>query len=173
MEYLLLIIVIVAVAFLFLKKSSKSVYTDSNKTNLSYEYVYKKVDSFLTDAERSFYGVLDSIYSDKYYIFSKVRIADLIIPDVSRKKNYKHWMYSFNKIKSKHIDFVLLSKTDLSIVCAIELNDSSHNSKNRKQRDNFVYDAFSSANVKLIFYSAKHSYNLDDVKKSIESAITS
>jgi hypothetical protein len=45
---------------------------------------------------------------------------------------------AFNKIAAKHFDFLLCDKEDLSVACAIEIDDASHNSKRRQERDEFL-----------------------------------
>jgi hypothetical protein len=72
-------------------------------------------------------------------IFGKVRVADVIAPNhgMSRSDRQK----SFNKISGKHFDFLLCNKNDLYFLCAIELNDSSHSSKKRIDRDAFLEGA--------------------------------
>lgn len=79
-----------------------------------------------------------------YTIFSKVRLLDLLEP-VSGK-NYKSYFY---KVQAKHVDFVLLDKK-LVARCIIELDDSSHDEKDRKERDSFVDKAVTSAGYKII-----------------------
>lgn len=75
------------------------------------------------------------IVADKYglEIFCKVRFADLI--DTRQGKDFNKW---FNRVKSKHIDFVLLDEKTITPKLLIELDDSTHNREDRKKRDQFV-----------------------------------
>jgi ssDNA-binding Zn-finger/Zn-ribbon topoisomerase 1 len=77
------------------------------------------------------------------------------------------WQKAFNKISSKHFDFLLCDKNDLSILCAIELNDRSHNSKKRKDRDIFLEGACQSANVPLVQIVAQTTYNIKEIQNAL------
>ncbi len=99
-------------------------------------YPYQKKEALFTPAERSFLGVLNQAVGDSAHIFGKVRVADVVVPKkgMSRDDRQK----AFNKISGKHFDFILCRKNDLSVACAIELDDRSHKAKNRQQRDEFL-----------------------------------
>ena len=129
------------------------------------EYPYKKIDVLFTPAERSFLGVLSQAVGENAQIFGKVRVADVITPKKGMPRS--DWQRAFNKISSKHFDFLLCDKNDLSVLCAIELNDNSHNSKSRKNRDVFLESACRSANVPLIQVSVKATYTIGEVQQSI------
>lgn len=90
----------------------------------------------LTDREYSFYCKLREI-SDEcgLRIFTKVRLADLIEP--KDRDDMSLWWQCFNKIKAKHIDFVL-ADDDTNIILLIELDDSTHARADRIERDEFV-----------------------------------
>ena len=98
-------------------------------------------------------------------------IADVITP--AKGINKSNWQKAFNKISRKHFDFVLCNKNDYSIICAIELNDKSHNNKQRKERDAFLEKACKAASLPLIQIPAKAGYSLDEVKKELSPFVTS
>ena len=88
-------------------------------------------ETILTERERAFYRILKPI-ADKLelQICPKVRVADI----VSIKKGTKDWQKWFNKIKSKHVDF-LLCDYDMNIVLLIELDDRSHETERAQKND--------------------------------------
>lgn len=129
------------------------------------EYPYRKIDVLFTPAERSFLGVLEQAVGGKAQIFGKVRVADVIAPKKGMSRS--DWQKSFNKISGKHFDFLLCAKNDLSVLCAVELNDSSHNSKKRKDRDSFLEGACQSANVPLVQIAARSIYNISGIQQSL------
>jgi len=131
------------------------------------DYPYRKLDALFTPAERSFLGVLMQAVENDAQVFGKVRVADILATKKGMSASERQT--AFNKISSKHFDFILCSKKDLSVLCAIELNDSSHNSKKRKDRDVFLEGACKSAGVPLIQIPAQASYNLNDIRKYISS----
>lgn len=84
-----------------------------------------------------------------YTVFAKVRLLDLVEP-VKGNKKYKAYFW---KIQAKHVDFVLC---DYKLVAKyiIELDDSSHDTKDRKERDNFVDKVVESVGYKIIHVRA-------------------
>lgn len=92
---------------------------------------YEMNETILTERERSFYRILRPI-ADKLelQICPKVRVADI----VSIKKGTRDWQKWFNKIRSKHVDF-LLCDYDMNIVLIIELDDRSHETERAKKND--------------------------------------
>jgi len=131
------------------------------------EYPYRKIDILFTPAERSFLDVLNQATGENTQIFGKVRVADVIAPKKGMPRS--DWQKAFNKISGKHFDFLLCDKKDLSALCAIELNDSSHNSKKRKDRDIFIEGACWSANVPLIQFAARATYNISEIQNSLNA----
>ncbi|WP_320151025.1 DUF2726 domain-containing protein [uncultured Tolumonas sp.] len=124
-------------------------------------YKYKKIDRIVSPAERSFLGVLNAILDDDIIILTKVRVADALTPLPTNDRSL--WQRAFNSISSKHFDFVLCKSDDLSIICAVELNDKSHNNADRQDRDDFLRSACSGAGLPLIEVPAKNGYVLQEV----------
>lgn len=124
---------------------------------------YEKLESLFTPGECSFLGVLNQVIGESAVIFGKVRIADVITPQKS--KNRSKWQKAFNKINSKHFDYILCDKTNFSVICVIELNDKSHNSSKCQLRDKFVEKACSSASLPLVTVDAKSAYEIVAVKE--------
>lgn len=102
-------------------------------------------ETILTERERSFYRILKPV-ADKLelQICPKVRLADI----VSIKKGTRDWQKWFNKIRSKHIDF-LLCDYDMNIVLLVELDDSSHESERAKKNDALKNAIFGSRLVRI------------------------
>jgi hypothetical protein len=157
MYYILLIIIIVAI-FLLVKQKKLS---SSESTETSFELI----SSLFTPAERSFYGVLKQAVDGETEIFAKVRVADVVKPQKGISKSA--WQTAFNKISRKHFDFLLCNKNDLSVICGIELNDQSHKNKDRRERDNFLKSACSSANLPLIMLNAQQNYSLVEIRQTL------
>ena len=153
------LVIVAMIAIILIAKSSKIQGMPPAK------YPYRKLDALFSPAERSFLGVLNQAVGDDVQIFGKVRVADIVTPNkgVSRSD----WQKAFNKISGKHFDFVLCARNDLSVLCAVELNDSSHNSEKRKERDAFLEDACQSAKVPLVQITARSTYNINEIRQSV------
>jgi hypothetical protein len=123
---------------------------------------YKKQSALFTKAEINFLKTLEKIVTNpSVAIFGKVRIADIITPQTTT--NSKGWWRLFNKISSKHVDYVLCDRNDYSVICVIELNDKSHNTTKAKQRDAFVRKAYQSAGIELVEIKASRYYDVNKV----------
>jgi len=151
-------IVIVVLAVLIIK-------IVQGKSDDGIDYPYRKLDALFTPAERSFLGVLLQVVGNDAQVFGKVRVADVLA--TKKGMDASNRQKAFNKISSKHFDFILCSRKDLSVLCAIELNDKSHNSKKRQDRDRFLEGACKSAGVPLVQVTAKAAYNLKDIRQAI------
>lgn len=136
-------------------------FKDANGDIVKYNTRY----GLLTKAERSFYGVLESVVPDDLVIMSKVRIADVLVACKTLHTNDKRRLFA--KISSKHFDFVLCNKADLSFVAAIELDDSSHQRKDRIERDKFVDMACASAGFPLYHCKAKYAYQPEELRSIV------
>jgi hypothetical protein len=127
---------------------------------------YVRIDNLFTTAERSFYGVLVQVVANRYVIFGKIRLADLIMPRPDLTPSER--TTALNKISSKHVDFALCDPATLAIIGVIELDDKSHQAERRKQRDAFVDAALHAAGVPVLHVPAKKSYNLSEVSEQVQ-----
>lgn len=118
---------------------------------------YVMNETILTERERAFYRILKPIADRlELQICPKVRVADI----VSIKKGTRDWQKWFNKIRSKHVDF-LLCDYDMNIVLIIELDDRSHESERARKND---------ALKNAIF--GDHLLRIRSIKEDPEPAIT-
>lgn len=79
--------------------------------------------------------------------------------------NGKGWQSAFNRIQSKHVDFVVCNTNDLAVQSVVELDDQSHDRAKRQGRDEFLDKALQAAGVPIHHFSAKRSYAVAEVQK--------
>ena len=137
----------------------------SNGSTNDPDLQYEKRSHLMTPAERSFFGVLEQALEHNWYIFSKVRLEDIITVKKGIEKKKAFGLR--NRIKSKHIDFILCDRKTLETVMCIELDDKSHKRKDRVERDKFVDSALSVAEVPIVRFPAQSAYTIDFVKSKI------
>jgi uncharacterized protein DUF2726 len=130
---------------------------------------YSKKRTLLSPAERSFLGVLEQAVGDGYRVFGKVRVADVLEP--RRGMDRSNHQTALNRISAKHFDFVLCAPGDLSIVCAVELDDASHQRAARRDRDAFLVAACRAASLPLVQVKAARTYSIDDLKDTLAAAL--
>jgi hypothetical protein len=111
----------------------------------------------LSKAEQSFFEILRNIALD-HIVFAKVRLADLVAAD--ERHRYCH----FNRVRSKHIDFVICDLLFRPVV-AVELDDKSHRLPHRRERDEMVDRLFAAVRLPLARFSVRSRYNQDDIRR--------
>lgn len=110
-----------------------------------YSKKYQKKWMF-TYNEKNIYREIKKITSSAgYEVFAKVRLLDIIEPIKNDPKYKTH----FWKIQAKHVDFVICDQK-LVAKYIIELDDSSHNTTERKERDFFVDSILRGAGYKVL-----------------------
>ena len=129
------------------------------------ELPYERNSVLLSAAERSFLGVLEQALGEGYRVCPKVRVADAI--SVRRPLPRGEWQRAFNRISSKHFDFILCRSTDLEIACAVELDDSTHQRHARQDRDMFLGEVCSVSSLPLLRFPAKVAYTVSDIRERL------
>lgn len=128
---------------------------------------YALSDNFLSEGELRFYHVLKSLIPEGFTLISKVNLADLFYvrrPHENRAAR--------NKIDRKHVDFVICSSTSMQPVLAVELDDSSHNRKDRIERDKFVDEVFAVAQLQLLHVKVVQNYDVEALKLQIRERLS-
>jgi len=128
---------------------------------------YQSRDYLLSPAERSFFGVLHSVAGSDYFIFAKVRLADVLTIQRKTESRQSH----LNRIQSKHIDFLLCDREQVRPLLVIELNDSSHQRQDRVERDAFLGRALEAAGLPLLQVPAQRAYNAHAVSGAIREKL--
>lgn len=110
-----------------------------------YTHAYQKRWLFSYN-EKAFYQNLKQFADDNNLVLlAKVRLLDLIEPRKGQD-GYKAYFY---KIQAKHVDFVLCAP-NLVAKYIIELDDASHETSDRRERDSFVDTALTSCGYKIL-----------------------
>ncbi len=153
---LLLALVVIALVILTPLKSKQR----GSAGTIGFPYQPAKV--LFSLAERSFLGVLDQAVGADYRVFGKVRVADIAAVKPGLSKSARQG--ALNRVAQKHFDFIVCSARDLKIVCAVELNDSSHSSQRAQARDELLVKICQTINLPLLQIPAKQSYVLQELR---------
>lgn len=134
----LLWIIILATAMILFKFQQ-----EKTSASASYQDAYQ-ARQLLTKRELQEYLKLKQ-YADTngWLICPKVRLFDLIEPKKGKNQAL------VNKIQSKHVDFVLVDQS-MNVIGVLELDDSTHDRADRKERDSFVREALEGAGITMI-----------------------
>jgi len=125
------------------KKEQKNEEIRVKRANSDYPYI---ANNLLTNAEKQLFNFMSEnlCQVDRIHIFPKVRLADIIQVD-NKLTTDKDYLW---KITNKHVDFLLCRKSDMGIICVVELDDYTHETQEAQDRDIFVMSALYAAGIK-------------------------
>lgn len=166
MSWVLILVVVVVVVAALAAVASKGAGSGS-KVGLP----YVPAKALFSPAERSFLGVLDQVVGSEHRVFGKVRVADLasVKPGLGTAARQG----ALNRVAAKHFDFVVCRASDLAVVCAVELNDSSHSSKRAQARDELLTKVCEVIGLPLFQVPAKRAYSVQELQAQFASVIGS
>jgi hypothetical protein len=156
---LITIIIVFVIAAIAVKK-----FLGGNKGGTE-DYPYERQQALFTPAERSFLGVLEQAVEGKLRIMGKVRLADIV--KIKNGNNKSAWQKAFNKIQSKHVDFVACDMATLGVKFVVELDDKSHNEPKRQDRDEFIDKALAAAKIPVFHFAAKRTYTIQELQNTL------
>lgn len=109
---------------------------------------------------------LNEYIKDKdFIVYPKVRIGD-IINCKSKKNGFRPYSIA-SRIDRSHIDFVIIKKSTLTIFCAIELDDYTHNSEKSKTRDEAKDILFDFVKIPLLRFKNTNPTDEEFIEKGV------
>lgn len=127
------------------------------ETRVAIDHHYT-VRSLLTPTEARFHACLEHVTEQRCRIQIKPRLADIF-------QHERQDMAAFNRISSRHVDFLICRNDDWTPMLAIELDDDSHERADRKKRDMFVNNLFASTGIPLLRI---HVREIDRIERLVE-----
>lgn len=97
----------------------------------------------------------------------EVRISDLVY--VKRPHENQG---ARNRIDRKHVDFLICETKTMDPKLVVELDDQSHQRKDRQDRDEFVDEVFRIAGIPIVHIPAAKGYQVDEVRSVLHNAWT-
>ena len=122
-------------------------------------------ENLITNAERSFMGVLKIFTGDQFVICPKVSLGDVLF--IQKGTDPKLRQSVQNRIDRKHLDFLLLDSKTFKPAYAIELDDMSHRSTAAQKRDLVKDKALKDAGMQVIRIPAQASYAFSDIEAAL------
>jgi hypothetical protein len=120
---------------------------------------YFRKPFLLSKPEKYFYNILREVFGN-YAILPKVRLADL----VEANRRHPNWQSNFNRVCSKHIDFVICDAWLCPLV-AVELDGSSHQRIDRQQRDVLVDRILKEASLEIVHVPRQKRYFHKEIRQ--------
>ena len=120
---------------------------------------YFRKPFLLSKPEKYFYNILREVFGN-YTVLARVRLADL----VEANRRHPNWQANFNRICSKHVDFVICDAW-LCPLIAVELDGSSHKRIDRQHRDKLVDEILKGASLEIVHVPRQKRYFHKEIRQ--------
>jgi hypothetical protein len=130
---------------------------------------YRRQPHLVTKGERALWFPLYRAVQGRYRVFCKVRLQDV----VCAPKDHPQESRWFKKIKGYHVDFVICDPQSTAPLLVVELDDRSHWSQRRQERDRFKNDVLAAAGMPIYRVLAAPAYSPDELAAEIDRMLAS
>ncbi len=130
---------------------------------------YSPKTHIMTKREENFFKTLCEIFEGKCHVIPQVHLSALL----DHRVKGQNWKGAFYHINGKSVDFVLLRRRDLSVLCAVELDDATHDTINRLDRDAEVERIFDSVRIPLVRLRSPEKMTKQEIVDSFADIIRS
>lgn len=151
MKSIILLIVIITIILLIIKQIK-----NKDQKDQIWPFYAKKL---LSQPEQILYFRLIKALPE-HIILAQVQLSQIL--GVKKGNNYQAWL---NRISRMSADFVICNK-DSNIVAVIELDDATHQRKDRQAADTKKDKALTSANIQIIRWQAKSIPTIETIQNS-------
>jgi very-short-patch-repair endonuclease len=128
-------------------------------------YHYGRRKYLMTQSENTFFRLLIASVGDQVNVFPQVRLSSLLYRAKGIERRY--WHAALARINQKSVDYVLCDKVTGEILLAIELDDITHDTVVREQRDGDVNAMLKEAGMPLMRFRDIANLTQDIIKSQI------
>jgi hypothetical protein len=136
---------------------------DDNAPPVNPDYKYRVKESLTSPSEKKLFYLLKQSVGNQYEIFPQIALVSLV--DKLTAGAYRNELF-------RVVDFVLADARTHKPVLVIELNDASHNKKDRRERDEKVKCILERAGLNMLTLSIEN-YDKVNLRREISLAIKS
>ena len=119
----------------------------------------------LSDAESAFYWTLKRAIGDRWVILPRVPLHRVF----RRVEHLPREMYTM--LENGEVDFLLVHPRSWEPVCGIELDDSTHYSPTRRERDRRKEALFRAAGIPLLRWSTSERWDVEEVATRVSATL--
>lgn len=124
---------------------------------------YARIDRLLTIAEGDFCAALRQAPPSGLTLFAQVRLANLVRVQPWAQRDKTHWY----RIQAKCVDFVLCDERTFAPRLVVELDDASHDRKDRQTRDAFVDEVLTGVGLPILHVRWQRHYDVAVLERQI------
>ena len=132
-------------------------------------FPFRRKPQLFTPVEHSFLNLIEQAMGREFRIVCRVRLNDLV--SVRQTTNKKTASQAISRASSRQLDFVLVDKTDMSPVLAIDLVHSQGKDGYKSQKDWFVTGALDAAGLPHARIKVKSGYSVEDIRECLENKL--
>lgn len=123
---------------------------------------YSSKTSIMSDCERSFFEAIKELVEPQYIVQPQVNLASVI--DKTSQGRYRNELF-------RNIDFGIFDKS-YKLLVLIEINDQTHMTRERKERDQKVKSICDEANIPLVTLWAQYGVNKTYIQKRLSDYLS-
>lgn len=133
----------------------------------SVKYHYKSKAFVMTKPENDFFDTLTEVVGSNFYVFPQMHLSSIL----DHTTVGQSWKGAFSTINQKSVDYVICSKAYRQPLLAIELDDSSHDTEDREQRDANVAHMLAEAHIPLIRFRNVRSLSKEEISQRVHEKL--
>ena len=131
--------------------------------NSSYEQYLYNAKTLISSSEQSYFEAIKACIPDEYYVFPQINLAAFI----NRTDNSRYHNELF-----RNVDFLITDNQYFPKI-AVEVNDQSHFSADRRERDEKVQNILEEAGIHIIKLWTTYGVNTDYIRGKITEMLSS
>lgn len=116
----------------------------------------------MTANELEFFRRLEHAHGDNGYVFPQVSMAAVMRPASGGSKQR---LAAFRAISQKRIDFAIYSR-NMELLCVVELDDRTHNSRSDAIRDRML----ATAGIRTIRWESRNKPSILSIRQALKGA---
>jgi len=157
----MILIIIVCLISVLLMAKVLSYFIYRNKFEITIKGRVLSVD------EQNFLKSLERALSDRYYIFAKVPLSDVVV--FNKSANAINKRVIGKKMDGLYADFVLCKKSDMSVLGVIELEkfDKYTSLKQKEKREKLLSSVCRAIDIRLFYFDGRQDYTKMDLCRLI------
>ena len=130
-------------------------------------YPYQRNGMLFTADEKAFFRTLKDTIGDNYEVFGKILAAHIIVP---KKGASAHAVKkAFNSIDDRYFDFVLCEKSNLAVVCVVQLQNKNH-SVRLNDKDPLI-PICENLGLPLFRFASAADYSVEEIRETLRKTL--
>lgn len=130
---------------------------------------YQKRDFLFSPEERLFFAALKQAVGEEYEIFGRIPAREVVVPRLGSGRNPPQ--DELDDLAGHYFPFVLCDKADLSIACAVQLQEHAFAGKKSAAPVDPLRPVCQAAGLPLVHFEAGPLYDAHEIREAIAAAV--